>query len=303
MTPRQSLFAQEKRQMYRDMIPAAGAPDPVAEVRALRIPGSNPAHDIPVRLYVPAGAAGVGGLPIVIFVHGGGWISGDFDTHEVVTRAVANGTGALVLSVDYRLGPEHPFPAGLEDVYETLRWAHAHAVQIGGDPERIAFAGDSAGGNLIAATTLLARDRGGPAIIAQWLMYPLVSTRMDTDSWQRLGDAYFPTLAETVQYLDGYLPAGSDPLQPLMSPLLARLDHLPPALVQVGELDPLHDQALQYAAALAKAGNDATGVAYPDSTHGFVQFYKDAVGNPQGERALREGVHFLASRLAAASRR
>ncbi|MBB2917076.1 alpha/beta hydrolase [Cupriavidus alkaliphilus] len=291
------MFADELRRTYRALIPSAGTPDPVAEIRTIAIPGEYPVREIPIRIYVPNGSAGVCGLPIVVFVHGGGWVSGDLDTHDVLVRAIANGAGALVLSVDYRLSPEHPFPAGLDDTYATLVWAVGNAAEIGGDADRIAVAGDSAGGNLVAALALLARDRGGPAIIAQWLMYPMLSNKMETHSWQRLGASNFPTRRETEQLLASYVPTGADASNPLVAPLRGRHENLPPALVQVAELDPLHDEGLAYADLLDQAGNEARSTSYPSSAHGFIQFFKDKATHPQGEHALKEGIDFLITRF------
>ncbi|MEA1650930.1 alpha/beta hydrolase [Nitrospirillum sp. BR 11164] len=178
-------------------------------------------------------------MPVVLFIHGGGFCAGDLETHEVLARAIANKAAALVVYVDYRLAPEHPYPAGLNDVYATLEWLGAHAGEIEGDAGRIALAGDSAGGTLAAATALLARERGGPAIVAQWLMYPTVSNKMDTPSWAEYGDTHFPTRAAKEIFMAAYIPADVDPYGPLVAPLWAESHAgLPPALVQTGEKDP-----------------------------------------------------------------
>lgn len=297
--PLQVRFAQERRAGYRDMIPLAGAPDAVAEVRAIEIPAAGPERKIPARLYVPQGADGIKPLPIVMFVHGGGYISGDLDTHDVMVRAMANGAKALVLAVDYRLAPEHPFPAGLEDVYASLQWVATHAGEIGADASRIAISGDSAGANLAAAATLLSRDRDGPKIAAQWLMYATLSNTMDTDSWKQLGDARFPTRPIMLRFIESYLPAGTDRNAPLTAPLSADHRDLPPALLQVGELDPLRDESIDYAQALQKSGAEARAVVYKGVGHGFIQYYKNPERNPQGEgaEAMQAGTAFLRQQL------
>lgn len=299
--PLQVKFAQERRAGYRDMIPLAGAPDAVAEVRSVEIPAAGPERKIPARLYVPQGADGVKPLPIVMFVHGGGYISGDLDTHDVMVRAIANGTKALVLAVDYRLAPEHPFPAGLEDVYASLQWVTTHAGEIGADADHIAICGDSAGANLAAAATLLSRDRGGPKIAAQWLMYATLSNKMDTKSWKQLGEAHFPTRPIMLRFIESYLPAGLDRNAPFAAPLSADHRNLPPALLQVGELDPLLDESIDYAQALRKSGVEATAVVYKGVGHGFIQYYKSQERNPKGEgaEALQAGTAFLRQQLRA----
>ncbi|MDE1147982.1 MAG: alpha/beta hydrolase [Azospirillaceae bacterium] len=288
------------RAEYRAMIPSAGMPDPVAEVRTLAVPAHGPIRTIPAVLYVPATAEAGAPLPVILFIHGGGFSAGDLETHEVLARAIANKAQALVLYVDYRLAPEHPFPAGLDDVYATLEWLTAHAPEIGGDPARIALAGDSAGATLAAATTLLARDRHGPAIVAQWLMYPTISNKMDTPSWDEYGDTHFPTKAAKGVFMAAYIPEGTDPYGPLVAPLWADSHaSLPPALVQTGEVDPLRDESVAYAQALARAGVTAEAIVYPGQIHGFMQFFKNRKDNPAGEAAVDRGVAFLKAAFSA----
>jgi len=293
-------FADGMRSAYRAAIPMAGSPDPVAAVKSVHIRAAAPVRDIPVRFYVPSGSSSTTRLPVVLFAHGGGFVSGDLDTHDVLARAIANGTHALVASVDYRLAPEHPHPAGLDDVFEVLTWLAANAGQVGGDENAIMVCGDSAGGNLATVATLLARDRGGPRIIAQWLMYATLSSRMDTHSWALFGDTNFPTRADMAGVMKSYVPDDVGKHAPLVSPLSARHHALPPAFIQVGELDPLRDENIEYAAALRRAGVEAEARVYPGQQHGFIQFYKDKEHNPQGEAALMEGVDFIRRKLAEA---
>lgn len=293
-TPAQLLgIAETMRSDYIGSSAAgAGPADPVADVRSILVPSGDAGRGVPARLYVPA-AAEPSGLPIVIFAHGGGFNSGSLDTHDVLTRAIAIGTGALVLAVDYRLAPEHPYPAGLEDLYTALRWVAENASDIGADANRIAVAGDSAGGNLVAALAMLARDRGGPALSAQWLMYATLSNRMDTESWKQLGDTHFPTRHVNSIVIASYVPDGLSPYDPGVAPLWGDHNDLPQTLLQVGDLDPLHDENIAYAQALQEAGSRAEVIVYPGNPHGFLQFFKNKQSSPDGERALEDGVRFL----------
>lgn len=294
--PKLIAFASDRRASYRALIPVAGMADPVAGVKSMHIAAADPSRDIPLRVYMPVGAEGRA-LPIVLFAHGGGFVSGDWDTHDVMTRALANEASAVVVSVGYRLAPEHPFPAGLEDVYAVLLWLAENGGQIGGDAGRIAVVGDSAGGNLATAATILARDRDGPAVAAQWLMYPTVSNRLDTQSWKAFGDANFPTRELMAGIAASYVPADRSPDEPLIAPLFANLEGLPPTLIQVGQFDPLRDEDLAYADALHKAGVDVEAWVYPGQAHGFTQFFKDRQNNAWGEAAIKAGAAFLAARL------
>ncbi|MES2017343.1 MAG: alpha/beta hydrolase [Pseudomonadota bacterium] len=275
---------------YRAASAQAGVPDPVARVEDLAISASHPTRTIAVRLYAPASSAP---LPVLVFAHGGGFASGDLETHDVLARTIARRAQANVLVVDYRLAPEAPFPAGLHDVYAVLQWAAENAAQIGGDPARIAVGGDSAGGNLAAAAALMARDQHGPRIVAQWLMYPMLGVTQDTPSWREHGATRFPTRDVIEQVLAAYAP---DPVlreEPLVAPVLAQLAGLPPALVQVGDLDPLLDEGRDYARRLVQAGVRAEAVVYPGQGHGFMQLYQDGQQHALGEAAVDDGVAFL----------
>lgn len=296
VTNHTSAFANDMRTSYRAMIPSAGVPDPVGKVLALDVPAGQPSRNIPVRVYWPADGRADERLPIVLFAHGGGFVSGDLDTHDVLVRAIAGRARVLVIAVDYRLAPEYPFPAGLEDVYAVLQWTADHADELGGDATRIVLCGDSAGATLSAATAMLARDRGGPRPVAQWLMYPSVSNKLDTASWAELGDAYFPTREVMRNVLASYVPPETSPYAPLLSPLLGNHAGLPPALIQVGQLDPLRDENVAYASSLNAAGVEASVVVYEGQAHGFIQFFKDYANHSRGEAALDEGIRFLTER-------
>lgn len=284
---------EEMRQSYRDMIPMAGVGDQVESVSDISIQAGNPARKITLRIYTPRQQAPQANLPLFLFMHGGGFISGDLDTHDVLLRSISNGAKCIVVSVDYRLAPEHPFPAGLEDAYAALLWASGHAADLGGDNTKIVAGGDSAGGNLAAALALLARDRKGPQLQGQWLMYPTVSNRMDTESWVKLGDEHFPTRELNSIMISFYIAGGTSIDDPLAAPLWAELNDLPPALVQVGGLDPLSDECKQYAQKLEKSGNEVSFLFYPEHGHGFIQFYKDEENFPGAKPAFEQGLNWL----------
>jgi acetyl esterase len=287
-------YAAESRAVYRAMSANAGAPDPVAAVQEILIPADSPARLIPARLYVPIGTAGANPRPVVLYLHGGGFISGDLDTHDVMIRALANRSGALVLSLDWRLAPEHPFPAGLEDAFAALQWLAVRGAKIGADGRRIAIAGDSAGGALAASLAIVARVRGGPSIAGQILYYANVGNAIDTRSWSQFGDTHFPTRDVMTRVLQLYVPEGGERLQdPLVAPLRGDLHGLPSALVITGEMDPLKDEGRAYAEKLNASGGFAKLIEYKGVAHGFVQFFKDPSNGPHGDNALNESADFL----------
>ncbi|MBA1242495.1 alpha/beta hydrolase [Pseudomonas japonica] len=287
-------YAQQGRASYRGMIPRAGVPDPVAEVRDMDIPVAHLQQALAARLYVPATPSSEPCRPVVLFLHGGGFICGDLDTHDVMLRALANRSGALVISLAYRLAPEAPFPAALEDTFAALTWLKANAQELGGDQHRLIVCGDSAGGNLAAAVCLLARERGGPGIAGQVLFYPNLDGIGDTASWAALGDRYFPTRAAMELTLQCYVPGPTEQRHdPLVAPLRAALHGLPPALVISAGLDPLKDEGRAYALKLREAGVAAQETLYPEVEHGFVQFFKEACNGRMGEQALDQAAAFV----------
>jgi acetyl esterase len=239
----------------------------VAAVEDMAAPG--PRGDIPVRVYTPQGEPPFG---VVVFFHGGGWCLGDCVTHDGLCRDLAAAGGALVVSVDYRLAPEHPFPAAVDDALAATRWAAAHAKALGGDPNRLAVAGDSAGGNLAAAVTHLARDAGGPALAFQLLLYPATDLRAATPSFEENGTGYGAP-AGFIRWLIGQYASADDVLDPRASPLLAAdFAGLPPAYVATGEYDPLRDEGEAYAERLAAAGVPVTLSRREGMAHGFMQW-------------------------------
>ncbi|MBN1690866.1 MAG: alpha/beta hydrolase [Dehalococcoidia bacterium] len=229
-------------------------------------------HDgLPVRIYRPSDRAG---LPLILYIHGGGWVVGSIATHDNVCRKLANRSGAIVVSVGYRLAPENKFPAGLEDVYAALQWAHTEAASFGGDPCRLAVAGDSAGGNLAAAVCLVTRDRGGPPIRFQALAYPaLDASNQDRKSYRLNEKGYYLTTKIIEQVIPLYINKSGDVFDPYVSPLLAGdVTGLPPALVITAQFDPLMSEGEAYAARLFDAGIPCRLHRYNGMIHGFLSF-------------------------------
>jgi acetyl esterase len=204
-----------------------------------------------------------------VFAHGGGFVFCDLDTHDGICRAMANGVGAIVVSVDYRLAPESRWPAAAEDVYAVVAWAAEHASELGGDAGRIVVAGDSAGGNLAAVAALIARERGGPALAAQLLLYPVIAADFETDSYREFATGHFNTRAAMQWYWDQYV-AVEDRDHPHASPLRAELAGLPPAVVVTAGCDPLCSEGDAYANALAAEGVPVTHRQYDGAIHGFM---------------------------------
>jgi acetyl esterase len=239
-------------------------PEPVAEVWDDTIAG--PAGDIPVRFYRPEGDC----LPILVYGHGGGFVFCDLDSHDELCRNIANRIPAMVISVDYRLAPEHPWPAAAEDFYATVRWAVDNADVLGGDAQRVVVGGDSAGGNLAAVSALMARDRGGPALAGQLLIYPVIAANFDNESYHLFGKGFYNPKPAMQWYWDQYVPALGDRDHPYASPLRASLVGLPPAIVVVAGHDPLRDEGLAYADALAAAGVSTVRCLFQGGIHGFL---------------------------------
>lgn len=239
---------------------------PIASVEDRTIPG--PAGEIPIRIYAPEGAEP---FPVVAFFHGGGFVIGDLDTHDVPCRHLCARSGCLVVSVDYRLAPEHPFPAAADDCVAATRWVAAHAAELGGDADRIAVAGDSAGGALAAATALRLRDEGDAFLRGQLLIYPVADHyQPGTPSYEQNAEGYGLTRDDMIWFWDHYLRDPADADNPYASPMRADdLRGLPPALVITAEYDVLRDEAERYADRLREAGVPATLSRYGGTVHGF----------------------------------
>ncbi|MGW0179103.1 alpha/beta hydrolase [Nocardia sp. NPDC003345] len=237
------------------------------DVRNLTIDG--PGGPLPLRIYRPHsdGAA----LPVIVFAHGGGFVFCDLDSHDEFCRSMAEGVGAVVVSVDYRLAPEHPAPAAHDDMYAALTWVAGHAGEFGGDPATLVVAGDSAGGNLAATVALAARDEAGPAIAAQLLLYPVIDDDFDTESYRRFGTGYYNTAAAMRWYWQQYAPAGRDDTR-VVPTRADSLAGLPPAVVITAELDPPCTSGDAYARQLADAGVPVRHHRYDGLFHGFLTF-------------------------------
>ena len=244
-------------------------PEPVAKVEDRTIPTPN--GDLPIRLYTPEGD---GPLPVLVFFHGGGWVVGNLESHDATCRALANAAGCITLAVDYRLAPEHKFPAAPEDCYEATKWAVLNAAALGGDPQRVAVGGDSAGGNLAAAVALMSGDRGAPSLAYQLLLYPVTNHSFDTESCQQNGEDYLLTKDSMVWFWDHYLENDEAGNAPYASPLQAKyVNSPPPGLVITAEFDPLRDEGEAYGKRLQDAGADIKISRYDGTIHGFFSFF------------------------------
>lgn len=258
----------EVRAAFAALRPPEELYEPVDDVRDLTVPGS--VTPIEVRVFRPAGAA-TGRLPGVIAFHGGGWVLGDLESHEPVCRALANRSGAVVVSVDYRLAPEHPFPAAVEDAWEATLWIAEHGRELGIDTTRLAVQGDSAGANLAAVVSLMARDAGAPELRGQLLVYPVTDLRMGHPSIEENADGYLLTKAAIEWFRSHYLSGTHDAVDDWrVSPLLAGdLGGVPPTMVVTAEFDPLRDEGHAFADRLADSGVRTEVRTYDGMFHGF----------------------------------
>ncbi|MBS0472531.1 MAG: alpha/beta hydrolase [Proteobacteria bacterium] len=259
------------------------------------IPG--PAGEIPLRVYTPLGLTGEQTLPGLVFFHGGGFVIGDLETHDDLCRCLANGSGCRVVSVDYRLAPEHPFPAAVDDCWAATQYVAAHAAAFGIDPAHLAVGGDSAGGNLAAVAAQLAKREGGPALRYQLLIYPVtqLGAPVETKSMRENAKGYFLEKDGMDWFTRLYCPDAAHRSDPRLSPLLcADLSGLPPAYVITAGFDPLRDEGKAYADKLDAAGVEVTHVDYPGMVHGFFSMRslipkaREAVA--AAAAALKEGV-------------
>jgi acetyl esterase len=248
------------RTMYRAMN-AESTREPVTQV------SDEDADGIPVRIYNPKPNQI---LPALLYLHGGGWVIGDLETHDHVCRKLANAANCAVVAVDYRLAPEYPYPAPMEDCYTALKWVADQAGRLGINPQKIAVGGDSAGGNLSAVLALRSRDENGPAICHQLLIYPVTDASFDTPSYKENAEGYMLSKAGMEWFWQHYLGIENDPLLAYVSPLRAAdLSNLPPATVFTAEFDPLRDEGEAYAAKLKSAGNKVMFKRYEGVVHGF----------------------------------
>ncbi|OBI22157.1 esterase, partial [Mycobacterium sp. E2327] len=224
--------------------------------------------DIPVRVYRPDSQDTT--LPILVYAHGGGFVFCDLDSHDALCRDVANRIPAVVISVGYRLAPEHRWPAAADDVYTVARWAALNASDLGGEADRLAVGGDSAGGNLAAVTALMARDRGNPPLAAQFLIYPVLAPNFQNESYRLFGHGFYNPRPALQWYWDQYVPSLADRKHPYATPLNAELDGLPPAVMVIAGHDPLRDEGLTFGEALQAAGVPTVQLRYDGGIHGFM---------------------------------
>lgn len=287
--PVHTMTGAEARATIRSRFVPPARPEPVGTVQDLQIPGAD--GPIAVRVYRPSSAEP---LPVVVYAHGGGFVFCDLDSHDGLCRSFANLVPAVVVSVDYRLAPEHRWPAAAEDLYAATRWVADNAAEIGGDATRIVVGGDSAGGNLAAATALMARDHGGPALAAQVLLYPVIAADFETESYRLYGKGFYNPRPALQWYWDQYVPSSADRTHPYASPLHADLAGLPPAVVVIAGHDPLRDEGAAYADALAAAGVRTARCDFEGGIHGFMTMPMLDIAHEARRRAGRELAQLLA---------
>ena len=254
----------------KQMLSIAPPVDPLLSVKRVEnrsIPG--PDCDIPIRLYYPLGDPP---FAVLVFFHGGGWVIGDLDTHHAVCHALAKTSGCLVVAVDYRLAPEHRYPAAVEDAYAAVTWVAENSAGIQADPDRFAIGGDSAGGHLAAVVALMARDRKGPRLDLQILIYPITDYNFNTPSYIENKEGYMLTRDLMKWFWNHFIEDQSQANDPYVAPLRAEnLGDLPPALIVTAEYDPLRDEGQAYGKRLQEAGVKATLLHYPGMIHAFIR--------------------------------
>jgi acetyl esterase len=279
----------DARTVMDEALAGGGDAEPVGDVTNRTIPG--PDGELSVRIYLPEGD---GPFPTVVYFHGGGFVVGDLDGHDSTCRRLTNAADAAVVSVNYRLAPEHPFPAAVEDADAATRWAAENAATFGGDPDRLVVAGDSSGGNLAAVAALMARDRGGPEIAYQLLVYPAVSFDGEWPSYEENGEGYFLTLAD-MEWFDGhYMNSDVHARNPYAAPMQAcDLGDLPPATVITAGFDPLRDEGRAYADRLAEEGTPVTHRNYEGMIHGFFSMLDEPFAVERADEAIADAASDL----------
>jgi acetyl esterase len=286
----------EGRAAFTALIQLVGAKD-VPIGKAEDVSATGPHGEIPVRIYTPV-AAGAEPLPVLIYFHGGGFVIGDLDSHDGLCRLFANDAGCRVVAVHYRMGPEHKYPAAVDDAYAAVVWVAANAKRLGIDPNRIAVGGDSAGGALAAIVAQMAKEKGGPKIILQMLLFPVTQIGGETRSLIEFAAGYFLERKTLDWFFGNYLPKGADTRDPRISPLNAKsLSGLPQAYVMLGGYDPLHDEGAQYAEKLRAAGVKVDVADYGDMVHCFI--YLQAM-LPQARGAVAKAASALKTAFAGA---
>ena len=287
----------ELRQQLRTMVTLMDEPAPeIARIEDIAIPG--PAGPIPARVYSSAPKTAAP-RPVVAYFHGGGWVQGDLDTHHGLCARLAERSGAVVVAVDYRLAPEHKFPAAVDDCLAAYRWLRAHAAEVGGDGRRVAVAGDSAGGNLSAVVSQVTAEAGETAPTCQVLIYPGLDFSLETPSHRELEDGHVIPRERIQWYMQQYLRSDADHADPKASPMRAKnLANQPPAMIVTAGFDPLRDEGAAYAERLRAAGVEVVYREYPGQIHAFVSLTKAI---PQGMACTMEIGDYLRARLGAGS--
>jgi acetyl esterase len=291
MTPAQARDWHERKAGILDI-----APEPVhaVEDRVVRAIEA----DVPVRIYTPRASSSP--LPLLVWLHGGGHVVGSLASYDALCRKLSLSAACIVVSVDYRLAPEHKFPAGVVDCFAALKWAARHAHEFGGDAARLAIGGDSAGGNLAAVCAILARDAGGPRLAFQLLVYPRTAPDEDSLSHHALAEGYMLTRKVILWFHDHYRASDSDRGDFRYAPLIAKdLSRLPPALIVVGEYDPLRDDGIAYAERLRDEGNEVELADYAGMVH---PFFSMGGAVDAGRRAMTQAAAALHRAFEGASR-
>lgn len=275
-----SLSPEGARTFAKEMFPSPEEPTEVGDIMELNITDDA----IPVRIYVPEGS---GPYPTLVYFHGGGWVIGDLDTHDETCRVLSSEAECMVVSVDYRLAPEHKFPIPFQDCYSAFEWVIENAETMHIDTDNVFVGGDSAGGNLAAAVALRARDTDGPSIARQFLIYPVTDRNFDTPSYHENGEGGMISEADMRWFWDHYLRDEIDGKNPYASPLQAQsLDGLPPATVATCGLDPLRDEGAAYAERLSDAGISVDHHNYDDCIHGIAQMVVDPMNLSRAQELL-----------------
>jgi acetyl esterase len=291
------MTVEEARSSARYEATVVGHQPPIPMARVEPVEVAGPGGPLASRLYLPQGIPEGVAPPLLVYYHGGGWVIGDLDSHDGVCRFLAAKAGVAVLSIGYRLAPEHPFPAPVEDAWAAFSWAAANAGALGADPERIAVGGDSAGGNLSAVVSVLAREGGGATPAMQLLIYPVTDSAETTRSRQLFSDGFFLTKADMELFEAAYLPPGTDADDPRISILKAPdLRNLPPAYVTTAGFDPLRDEGEAYALRMRDAGVKVALRRHPGLVHSFAN--QTAI-SPTSRAAMHEAAGALRMGLAA----